>query len=96
MPQYDMGPFYGAVCLKDWFQDPMTGRSLRSLLGVVKILEVKDMIGFDPGKSEANWIARVEGDSRSYNIPGCQVRAVITLESPGVPHEAAADAMVVP
>lgn len=92
MTEYSMGPFQGAVCLKDWFQDPLTGRSVRSVLGVVTIIEAKDMIGFDPGKSEANWIARVQGPAESYNFPGCQVRCVITSAAPPAD---AADAIVV-
>jgi hypothetical protein len=78
--RYSMGPFQGTVALKDWFADPISGRTIRGITGKVTVMEAKDMIGFDPGKSEANWVARVEGETTSYNFPGCQVRAVITHE----------------
>lgn len=69
--------FPGTVCLKDWFVDPLSGRTIKGAMGTVSILEVKDVIGFDPGKGEANWVARVQGPTTSYTFPGCQVRAVI-------------------
>lgn len=86
--------FRGSVCLKDWFQDPISGRSVRSVTGRITILKADEVIGFDPGKSEANWVARVEGPTQSYNFPGCQVRCIIDHRDVTTPNSAA-DALAV-
>lgn len=92
---YTTEKFAGTVALKDWFLDPISGRTVRGVMGTVTILEAKDMIGFDTGKSEANWIARVEGPGTSYNFPGCQVRCVLDHANITEPHAAAGDTILV-
>lgn len=79
----NMQDFDGVVVLKDWMIDPFDGLSYRSFRGTVSILEGKDAMGFDPGKNEANWFARIEGPTLAVNIPGCQIRAVISVKTKG-------------
>lgn len=76
---YNMEKFEGAVVLKDWMLMPGSDRSTKGFCGIVSILEASQMTGFDVGKNEANWIARIESDDgdESVNIPGCQVRGVL-------------------
>lgn len=66
------------------------------MMGKVTIMEAKEMVGFDTGDKEANWIARVEGPTQSYNSPGCQIRCIIDHRNVLEPSHAAADALVVP
>lgn len=69
--------FKGAVFLKEWVMTP-TGNNCIAVVGNIKILEAKKAAGFDPGNREANWVARVESadGSKSFNILGCQIRAI--------------------
>lgn len=95
MTKFTTEKFQGTVVLKDWFADPLSGRTIKGMMGRVTILEAKEMIGFDPGKSEANWIARVEGPASSYNFPGCQVRCVLDHPDHTEPHAGAQDLILV-
>lgn len=67
--------FGGCVTTKHGVNMP-DGRVYWGFIGSVSILEGKDMLGFEV-KDDSNWIARIENDGRSVNIPGCQVQAVM-------------------
>lgn len=69
--------FEGAVVSKHGiYMDD--GRAYTYFTGKISILEGKEMLGFAV-TDDANWIARIESDdgSRSVNLPGCQVQAVM-------------------
>lgn len=74
--------FDGFVVTKEWTHMP-TGEQYTVFAGKVSIVEDNDMIGFEVSGRETNWIARIEGPTgTSVNIPGCQVRAVGSLNGP--------------
>lgn len=69
--------FQGGIILRDWWRAP-DGRTYIGAQGTVSILEVKEALGFDPGKGEANWCARVVGPSgMSVTFAGCTVRGIL-------------------
>lgn len=76
---FNMTKFEGCVVLKDWMLMPDRERSYKGFCGIVSIIQANEMTGFDVGKNEANWIARIENENgdESVNIPGCQIRAVL-------------------
>lgn len=55
------------------------GRSYWTFVGVVSILEGEPAVGFAIKDKDSNWFARVEAEdgSRSINILGCQIQAVM-------------------
>lgn len=69
--------FYGSVSLVEWLT-AIDGEQYLVLTGEVSVLEAAKVVGFaikhDP---TANWIARIDGPTQSYNIPGCKVRGII-------------------
>jgi hypothetical protein len=73
--------FYGAVIMKE-FTHALDGQMYGIFVGTVSIIEDKKMLGFDVSDRETNWVARVDGPRHSYNFAGCQVRGVITMDSP--------------
>lgn len=70
-------PFDGAVVVKDWLQDPISGRQVTSIRGRVEILKDTDAVGFTVKGNETNWCAKVSGPTRAVYVLGCQVRAVM-------------------
>lgn len=93
--EFRISGFQGTVELKDWRKDPISGRQYKAVMGRVSILSAEAATGLDVTNRESNWLARIEGESTSYNFPGCQVGSVI--DHPGVfaPHEAASDTVLV-
>ncbi len=75
--------FYGMVTLTEWIH-VHTGIQYMALVGQVSILEATTLVGFEIRHSpEANWVARIEGKTTCYYIPGCKVRAVAALGNEG-------------
>jgi hypothetical protein len=66
--------FYGAVNLLDWWQDPYTDKSYRTIVGHVRVLTETDL-GFHLRTSgNANYLFDVEGASGEHvYFPGCKV-----------------------
>ncbi len=89
--------FYGSVSLVDWLRTA-DGGSVLVLQGKISILEASKVVGFDiKHDPSANWIARIEGPTQTYNIPGCKVRAVIThSDRVDPPRDFASVVLVVP
>lgn len=85
--------FYGSVVLKDWLRE-RDGRQHIGITGKISILQDVDLVGFRAKGNESNWVARVDGETESVTILGCQVRAVITHVPDG--DVATLDYLVVP
>lgn len=77
---YQTEKFEGVVIVKDFMlaQFPGETDTFLGFSGKVSILRDQDIVGFKTeGNANANWIARVEGETHSINILGCQIKAVI-------------------
>lgn len=85
--------FDGVVITKEWIQG-LDGQSYNQFLGSVSILNGEQMVGFKPGHTESNWVARIDGPTMSYNFPGCQVRGIIAFNE-GRPEKMGNNVLVV-
>lgn len=76
-PKLEVVRFYGSVNVTDWVYGA-DGENYLVFQGLVSILEASKMAGFQVKEPQgANWFARVEGKTQSYNLPGCKVRAIV-------------------
>lgn len=69
--------FAGTVVLKQWMHYPADGRQYMGFWGKVSILSDEEAVGFKVQGNESNWIARVQGETSSVNILGCQIRSIV-------------------
>lgn len=74
--KYRTEGFQGAVILKSSFWD-LSGKPYMGVIGTCTVVKDTDMVGFETKGTEANWLIRVEGQRRSVNLLGCQIRGVI-------------------
>lgn len=66
---------YGTVHLMDWMSSPRG--QVRGLRGRIEIVDDESGVGFRArGANSANWLARISGDTQTWHIFGCQIRAV--------------------
>jgi hypothetical protein len=69
--------FYGSVNTVDWTYGA-DGENYMVITGICSVLEADAVAGFKVKGTDANWFVRIEGDTQSYNIPGCKVRAIMS------------------
>ena len=66
------------ITTSGWFFAP-DGRQYRAIYGTLKsITDAKDLIGFTPSRSHANWVFQVG----TASIMGCQVMYVLECDKP--------------
>lgn len=76
-PGFSLGPTFGAVCLKDWMYNPLTGQNVICVCGDLSLIEAKKDFGFTPKGNETNWAVEVGGlSNKNVIILGCQIRAI--------------------
>src|SRR3954468_8890692 len=67
---------FGSVKLMEWWHTP--GGQVLHLRGMIKLVSDEDQVGFRArGANSANWLAVIEGKTETWNVFGCQIRAII-------------------
>ncbi len=68
--------FYGYVSTKEWVSLP-DGGLYKGYVGMVSLHEAKNLVGFTPKGSEANWVALIKGaEGNVHGVLGCQIRTM--------------------
>lgn len=75
-------PFWGVVTTIDWVPAP-NGVQYKGFQGRVSVLDAEAVLGVNPGRGEAQWIAQVEGEADTVWIPGCKVALVAQTRDAG-------------
>jgi hypothetical protein len=68
---------YGAVLMKDWARDPVTGTCKIGYVGTITFIETSDLGVEKPG--DHSWCLKVEHPDNPEShvfVLGCQIRAV--------------------
>lgn len=66
---------YGTVHLMDWMSSARG--QVRGLRGNIQIVSDEEGVGFRArGANSANWLAKVSGETETWHIFGCQIRAI--------------------
>ena len=65
----------GVLLLMDWMTYPIDGASYLGFHGKLTVYSDSEAVGFEAkGHNTANWLARIEGETESLTVMGCQVR----------------------
>jgi hypothetical protein len=76
-PVLQVKGFKGTVITHNWIRG-LDGVEYDQFYGTISVLSDTEVVGFEAkGHDTANWIARIEGETSSYNIMGCQVKCII-------------------
>lgn len=71
--------FRGTVLTKEWVRW-YTSKSYVGFFGTIYVYQDKEAYGFQTRGNESNWFIRVQGETESINLLGCQIRGVIAHE----------------
>lgn len=66
---------YGTVHLMDWISSARG--QVRGIRGHIEIVSDEEGVGFRArGANSANWLAKVTGETQTWHVFGCQIRAI--------------------
>lgn len=77
--------FHGTVILQNGQATIDTARFCRGYTGICTLIPADQIVkGQNLTGKDANWMVRVEGSRAAFNVPGCQIHAVVAHDA-GLP-----------